>query len=138
MKDCNYRKDLKNIGDENRNRFQATVSRFGTKNGWRGRMLPTVLLINITYDNKIVADHIWINKTKTFDDANIEVGDIIEFEARVKEYIKGYFGYDFIKQLEHPAQKDFTLERLTRFRIITKHSKTNICDLSNKEGCGKI
>lgn len=108
---------LKELGKENRHKFTATVNRFGIKNGYKGP-LDTVLLINLKLDNKIVADHLWINKTKGFINSNANVGDTIEFLARVNEYVKGYKGYDFIKQLEHPLQLDYKLEYPTKFKVI--------------------
>ena len=108
---------LKELGKENRHRFTATVNRFGIKNGYKGP-LDTVLLINLKLNNKIVADHLWINKTKGFMDSNANIGDTIEFLARVNKYVKGYKGYDIIKQLEHPLQLDYKLEYPTKFKVI--------------------
>ena len=83
-----------------------------------------MLLVELKPDNEIIADHLWINKTKGFIESNANVGDTIEFLARVNEYIKGYKGYNIIKQLEHPLQLDYKLEYPTKFKVI-RNTNTN-------------
>jgi hypothetical protein len=60
--------------------------------------------------NKIVADHAWFNFTKTFQRINLTEGMQIVFDARIKEYHKGYvnkrYGIDQRKKdyrLSHPT-----------------------------------
>ena len=108
---------LKELGKDNRYKFSATVNRFGIKNGYKGP-LETVLLVELKLDDEIIVDHLWINKTKGFIESNADVGDTIEFSAKVNEYIKGYKGYNITKQLEHPLQLDYKLEYPTKFKVI--------------------
>jgi hypothetical protein len=75
-----------------RKRFRGLFVRIGKKKGYNGYVTDTILLHNIIdlADNHIVTDHVWFTFTKSFEDAGIREGDTIEFEARVKEYRKGY------------------------------------------------
>ncbi|MEM4067131.1 MAG: hypothetical protein QXV17_09765 [Candidatus Micrarchaeaceae archaeon] len=45
-----------------RGEFIATVSRFGTKTGWNGEMIKTVLLTNVKRDGKLVTFGLWSAK----------------------------------------------------------------------------
>ena len=85
------RKDLaKQVGE--RKKFQATFVRFGKKTNYQGFAEETVLLKNIVDldSNKIVAEHVWFTYTKTFQQVHLTTGMLIEFEARIKKYTKGY------------------------------------------------
>jgi hypothetical protein len=72
--------------------FSATFSKFGKKINFKGYSEPTILLVNVTdvEANRIVTDHIWFTVTKGFENIKLEAGTVIQFEARVKEYKKGY------------------------------------------------
>ena len=75
-----------------RKKFSATVSRFGAKVNYNGYKEETILLKNIIdlENNKRVAEHVWFTYTKGFQEARLKEGSVIEFEARVKQYTKGY------------------------------------------------
>ena len=75
-----------------RKRFSARVDRFGKKSNYKGYSEDTVLLKDIIdiQSNEVVADHLWFTFSLTFQKANITEGCKIEFDARVKEYKKGY------------------------------------------------
>lgn len=106
------RKELSKI-EEVRKEFKGEFSRYGTKNGYKG-VEETLLLKNITDENgRIITDHLWFNLTKGFKDlGELKEGDVIIFNARVKEYEKGYKGYrdDVYKTIEidyklsHPSK----------------------------------
>lgn len=103
--------------DEERATFHGTFERYGTKNGWQGRQEKTVLLKDICdQTGKRVCDHLWFNLTKAFALLNLQVGDGVAFDARVKAYEKGYFGrrYDVYK----PAEIDYKLSHPTRVRKV--------------------
>ena len=85
------RTELKKI-NKIRTTFTGTFERFGTKSGYHGPE-TTVLIKGVKDSNgKIVADHLWFNYTKGFEDANLSEGDTVQFDARVKMYEKGYKG----------------------------------------------
>lgn len=106
------RRQLK-ILDEHRGQFQGTFKKFGLKSGYNGVSSETILLVSICDDNgKIISDHLWFNMTKGFEKLGaLRPGDIIQFEARVKKYRKGYVnrrsGIDqssFDYKLSHPTK----------------------------------
>lgn len=93
------RKNLKKIGTQERHTFTGTFVRYGSKSGYKG-IIETLLLKDIKNANdKLVADHLWFTKTKGFAQYDLKEGDVLQFDARVSKYIKGYKGYDFIKSL---------------------------------------
>ena len=84
--------------------------RTGIKNGYKDNTV-TVLLKDIKDETgRIVTDHQWFNMTKGFEQTNLKLGDIVEFRATMKKYIKGYKGrqeYIFYK----PKKADHMLSR---------------------------
>ncbi len=75
-----------------RKKFKAVFIRIGKKTGFNGYSEETILLKNIldAETNLMVADHVWFNYTKGFEKLSLTEGIILEFEARIKEYRKGY------------------------------------------------
>ena len=116
------RKRLQDINKE-RARFTATFGRFGTKSGWRDVPVQTVLVNEIRdASGKIVADHLWLNLTKGFEQLNLQQGDRIQFDARVKHYIKGYQGrHDDVFK---PIELDYKLSHPTKLQIISRQRIT--------------
>jgi hypothetical protein len=107
----------KNEGE--RKRFKGTFARLGKKKNFNGYSEDTILLQNIVdiSDNQRVADHVWFTFTKTFEDADVRVGDIIAFDARIKRYTKGYVS----KGLKMNKQTmDFKLSHPTKVEIVER------------------
>src|SRR5690349_2789393 len=75
-----------------RKKFSATFERVGKKVNYKGYTEETILLKNIMdlETMKVVADHVWFSYTKGFEKLSLTPGVTLEFEARVKEYKKGY------------------------------------------------
>lgn len=75
-----------------RKKFNGVFIRIGKKAGFNGYSEETILLKNIrdAETNQLVADHIWFNFTKGFEKLSLAEGVTLEFEARIKEYEKGY------------------------------------------------
>ncbi len=75
-----------------RKMFRATFIRVGKKAGFKGYSEETILLKSIEdiKTNKVIADHIWFGFTKGFEKLSLTEGVTLEFEARIKEYRKGY------------------------------------------------
>lgn len=73
--------------NEKRMRFRGEFVRFGEKSGWR-QPEKTILMKNVRFahDDELAADHLWFNLTKGFAKLNLLEGDIVEFDARVKQY----------------------------------------------------
>ena len=98
-----------------RKKFQALFDRVGKKVNYKGYSEETILLKNILdlESQKIVADHIWFSYSKSFINASISVGDVIEFEARVKEYRKGYVNRNY--KIDN-STTDFKLSNPTKIK----------------------
>lgn len=110
------REALKRI-DGKRKQFSGVFVRLGEKPGWRGRTLTTVLLKDIKdRSGRIVCDHLWFNMTKEFQSLTLKEGSLISFDARAKEYLKGYRGHR--EDVYAPIEKDFKLSHPTKVRIV--------------------
>lgn len=112
------RKGLKGILGE-RVRVKAKVSQFGTKPAWNSNVpLETVLLVDVSMEERHVADHVWLNRTKQFDRSGAVIGDYIVFDARVKLYKKGYRGRKAWTTGQEWSATDYGLSHPTRFRVL--------------------
>ncbi len=75
--------------------YRATVARFGSKPSDVGPAVPTILLRDVTdCRGAVVTDHVWYTLGEPFTRLCLEEGDVVEFEARVIPYQKGYHGRD--------------------------------------------
>lgn len=107
------REKLKNIGKEERHKFTAQFERFGSKRGYKGHDMTTVLLIDVRDSNEnLVADHLWFNLTKGFAKLKLSPGDRICFMGRVEEYERGYYGYR--DDVYVPYSLDYKISRPTK------------------------
>ncbi len=100
-----------------RKKFRAVFDRIGKKKNFKGYSEDTILLKNIVdiETNAVVADHVWFTYMKAFDQLSFTKGVAIEFEARVKEYTKGYVN----RQLKINNHKtDFKLSHPTKIKIV--------------------
>lgn len=81
-------------------------------------MLTTILLKDIVdvVSQKLVTDHIWFVLGKRFEKLDLKEGDIIRFDARVTDYIKGYRGHRYEEDYDcKPVERDFRLSFPTKF-----------------------
>ncbi|MEM4099028.1 MAG: hypothetical protein QXW57_04695 [Candidatus Micrarchaeaceae archaeon] len=104
-----------------RGEFIATVSRFGTKTGWNGEMIKTVLLTNVKRDGKLVTDHVWFVVGKRL--SGLKEGDVVKFQARVQEYVKGYRGWKEDIIIDNPPSVDLKLSFPTKVEIVDTTEK---------------
>ena len=75
-----------------RSLYTGEFIRTGSKLGYISGA-HTILLKDATDETgQIVTDHQWFNMTKSFEQADLKLGDFVEFKATVKKYIKGYKG----------------------------------------------
>ena len=98
-----------------RGRFCGTFKRYGSKTNWHGFPDKTVLIIDIKDDKgKIISDHLWINHTKGLSNlGELVYGDVISFDARVTEYIKGYVNH---REYIDERTIDYRLSYPTKFK----------------------
>lgn len=101
--------------------FVGTFERFGSKSGWKGRSLQTVLLIDIKdVDGNDVCDHLWFNLTQEFDYLGLKPGDVVQFCGRVTAYERGYLGRR--SDVYCPNTRDYKLSRPTQIQVIQRCS----------------
>lgn len=72
--------------------FRATFVRWGKKTNFKGHSEETLLFQDVIDlgTTKVITDHLWFSYTKGFEKIQLRPGSIVEFDARVKEYKKGY------------------------------------------------
>lgn len=100
-----------------RKRFSARVDRFGKKVNYKGYSEDTILLKQIidAESKEVVADHLWFTFSLAFQKAKITEGCTIEFDARVKDYTKGYVN----KAIGiNNKKKDFKLSHPTKIVVL--------------------
>jgi hypothetical protein len=99
-----------------RKQFRATFSRVGKKINYQGYSEETILLNNIidVETSAIVADHVWFSFTKGFEKIKLEEGSVLEFEARIKEYSKGYVNKRYGI---NNRKKDYKLSHPTKIKL---------------------
>lgn len=113
------RKKLQKI-DNVRRTFIGKFVRFGKKYSF-GYEKDTILLCDIKdMDSNLITDHLWFNKTKGFDELNLQKDDIIQFDARVKDYTKGYVNYREGLDLR---EKDYKLNYPTKIKVISRNGR---------------
>lgn len=109
--------------------FEGIFERFGTKSSF-GHSKHTLLLRDVKDNSgKVVTDHLWFVVGKRFDSLNLQAGDIVRFDARVKPYVKGYRGYRE-DVYDSPIETDYKLSNPTNLRKVTKETpQSSIEDL---------
>ena len=105
-------KNLKNV----RRTFQGTFERFGVKGGYKGP-LKTILLLHVVNikTKKEVTDHLWFNFTKGFATLELAKGDVVEFCARSRPYVKGCVHRDDDNRIV-----DYKLSNPTQCRVVSR------------------
>ncbi len=105
------REKLKEINGT-RARFRGTFDSFGERTS-AGYVKPMALLKNITDERgREMCDHLWLNLTASVEALDLKYGDRIEFDARVRPYVKGYYDN---------RQRDYRLSHPTRFTKLGVH-----------------
>ena len=102
--------------NEYRGTFTGIFERRGKKKSF-GYKKETLLLIEVTDEsgNKMT-DHLWFNLTKGFQSLNLSPGDIVQFNARVKTYEKGYKGRR--SNINKKIELDYKLSHPTKLSVI--------------------
>jgi hypothetical protein len=94
--------------------FTGTFERYGLKTGWgKGPPKKTLLLRDIIDSRGVkVCEHLWFNLTMGFAKLRLQPGDVVQFDARVKLYTKGYKGRR--EDVDKPMERDYKLSHPTR------------------------
>jgi len=91
--------------------FTAMFWQYGSYQSRRGCGRTILLRFVKDLKGRLLADHIWINYTPSFDAVGkFEKGDLVCFDASVGKYIKGYFGQRIEDRMSHPARVDYRLK----------------------------
>jgi len=104
-----------------RKKFRAVFSRVGKKTNYKGYREDTILLNDVreVETNQLVADHLWFSYSKSFEKILLSEGTRIEFEARVKEYTKGYVNKRYHI---HKRTTDYKLSHPTKIKKLDNKS----------------
>ena len=97
------REKLKEINGV-RSRFRGRFALFGTRTSG-GYLKHMALLRDITDDRgRELTDHVWLNLTVQIKRLDLQPGDRIEFDARVRPYVKGFHDNRRLDyRLSHPT-----------------------------------
>ena len=99
--------------------YTGKFVRTGSKPGYISGV-HTILLKDITDETgQIVTDHQWFNMTKGFEQADLKLGDLVEFRATVEKYDKGYQGRQE-DVFDKPMKTDYRLSRPMNIRKLEK------------------
>lgn len=98
-------------------RFRAIVSRFSTKTNFKGETEKTVMLDSIKRldTDELVADHVWLPLSISLSQLNLTPGKIIDFNAKIESYKKGYVN---LKRGIDNRKIDYKLSQLTKLNVI--------------------
>lgn len=84
--------------------FRATVDQFGSRTS-HGHYKPMIMLANVRDSHgNVMTDHVWFDHCKWVDELNLQPGDEIQFEARVRPYLKGYIDKHLDYKLNRPTK----------------------------------
>lgn len=124
---------LRSIGSEKRHVFYGTFARYGIKDGYKCP-LKTVLLVDVKDENKkIITTHLWFNLTKSFKNLEMQPGDLVMFNGRVKPYMKGYRGKR--TDVFAPIEMDYQIEYPTKPKIVERrNSRTSKNNKGENDG----
>jgi len=102
-----------------RKKFQGVFARYGKKVNYKGYSEETVLVEQIVdaETNQVMCDHLWFSLTKSFEKLNLTSGDVLQFDARIKEYKKGYKNSSY---KINNTSKDFKLSHPTHISLVKK------------------
>jgi hypothetical protein len=102
-----------------RKKFQGVFARYGKKVNYKGYSEETVLVEQIVdaETNQMMCDHLWFSLTKSFKKLNLTSGDVLQFDARIKEYQKGYKNSAY---KINNTTKDFKLSHPTNISLTKK------------------
>jgi hypothetical protein len=115
-KNAARRSKLAHVGTKERHTYTATFTRFGSKHAYRGDDIKTLLLSDVRLNGQIVTDHLWFTCGVTWERLDLQPNDLVQFDARVSQYEKGYKGHR--EDVFAPVLTDYRLERPTRVRKI--------------------
>ena len=128
------RNKLKNV-DGLRQSYVGVFERYGQKRRYKPKKVngewvdfdTTVLLKDITdLNGRPICDHLWFNFTKGFESLKlieIDSGVSIQFDARSKQYVKGYVNH---REWIDEREVDYKLSHPTKFKILLGYTPESL------------
>lgn len=105
----------------------AVFKRFGTKKGWKGKPVETLLFVDVRdLHSNTICDHIWFSMGVAFKRLDLKSGDMVKFDARSKVYKKGYRGHrdlEWYDDVPEPSM-DYRLSNPTNIRKMNQPEST--------------
>ena len=120
--------------DGERLTFTATVKRSGLKSAYKGADIKTWLFVDVRLNGQLVADHVWFTDGKWSSD--LKRGDKISFDARIKQYEKGYKGYDWEAKADNPVSIDYKLSHPSKVKVLESRGRETTNAITKKKGMG--
>ena len=77
------------------------------------------MLLKVECEGVVVASHVWLTFGRRFHSAVLLPGDLIQFDARVKQYEKGYKGRKL--DVYKPVSKDYGLSYPTKIKVLIRN-----------------
>jgi hypothetical protein len=101
-----------------RHRFGAVFAGRGSRSAFLGSLRETLLFRDL-YDAETgapVSDHVWVTAGNW--SAGLRPNDVVEFDARVVPYVRGYFSGR--RDVDRRPSANWQLVRPTRVAILTE------------------
>lgn len=102
-----------------RKKVIGVFAHYGKKVNYKGYSEETVLVEQIVdaETNQVMCDHLWFSLTKGFEKLKLTKGDVLQFDARIKEYQKGYKNRAY---KINNTSKDFKLSHPANISLVKK------------------
>jgi len=106
------------------------VEGFGTKRAFKGPPIKTLLLTQVrTEEGTQLTDHLWFTDGAWSKD--LEEGDIVQIDARVKPYQKGYRGRNIDALIDNPPRIDYKLSHPSKVQVLDRETDGFIVKLED-------
>lgn len=104
--------------------YTAKVEKYGIKHqpfGYRPKKTVLLTEVKCVTNKNIQTDHLWMIVGKKIETLNLKEGDIVQFDARVKQYYKGYKGrVDEDYWDKPPVEKDYRLSTPSKVKLVKR------------------
>lgn len=112
------RTELKKL-NKTRLTIVGKVEGFGTKTSFKGPPIKTLLLTHVrAKEGDQLTDHLWFTDGTWSKD--LEQGDIVQLDARVKPYQKGYRGRNIDALIDNPPSIDYKLSHPSKVQVLDR------------------
>lgn len=110
------RKVLKKMKELGRQKYEARIDKIRTRHNKN-----FIMLAKITYQGKLVTDHMWLTYDEQFH--KLYEGNKISFEADIEPYVKGYVGTNPKIQKRSFEEYDYKLTNISNVEKVISQKK---------------